>query len=218
MKKFFSKSAYTLIELIVSLALVSIVVLGIVSIDMVLNNNGQDFGQRYVVRSSTQSSLNHILNNAALAVGSVNTDDESIILGGTHGLVDPNTFCIHQPGGAGNNIINNAGDIWLCYTWTNTLGYPFQINWCAETYAGPGADPRGSSSCFTSGSLIPNPATGASITFLGSAFSMVPTFTPAAGLSMTLTNRLNNAAAASPSTNPQTQVSGNAFPSQSSTG
>ena len=59
MKKIFSKTAYTLIELIVSLLLASFVVLGIYSIDQVLNNNAQDYGQRYLVKSGTQTTLNH---------------------------------------------------------------------------------------------------------------------------------------------------------------
>ena len=70
MKRIFSKTAFTLIELIVSSVLVSVVVLGIFSINSVLNNNNQDYGQRYLVKSETQATLNHILNNASLAVGS----------------------------------------------------------------------------------------------------------------------------------------------------
>ena len=106
-----------------------------------LNNNSQDYGQRYLVRSETQATLNHILKNASLAVGygALAGNNEGIIIGATNAsLGDTNSFCIHQPNGNGNNLINyTGGDIWLCYSWSGN-----QINWCAETYSGPGTDPR----------------------------------------------------------------------------
>ena len=136
MKKIFSKTAYTLIELIVSLLLASVVILGIYSIDEVLNNNSQDYGQRYLVKSETQATLNHILNNAALAVGDGRSDsfgnaDLGILSGAGNppGAGDANSFCIHQAGTSdtppGQNIVNSATDIWLCYTWS-----AYQIYWC----------------------------------------------------------------------------------------
>jgi len=191
MKKLLSVSAFSLIELIVSAMLVVIVLLGIFSINTVLNNNNQDYGQRYLVKSETQLTLNHILSNAALAVGSSVTNDQGILYG-VAGVGDANSFCIHQAGttpttlnpNGGQNLINNTTDIWLCYTWypSSDPNYPNQIRWCAEKYpAGavnsPGSvsDPRGATSCSSApvANLIPN--NGNNTTFLGTAFSITNT-------------------------------------------
>jgi prepilin-type N-terminal cleavage/methylation domain-containing protein len=225
MRKIFSNTAFSLIELIVSLTLLSIVVLGIFSINTVLVSNNQDFGQRYLVRSETEITLNHILKNASLAVGSANPDDQGILHGsgvqadGNPGMNDANSFCIHQAGGAGNNLIDNPSDIWLCYQLTGNL-----INWCAETYTTGAINPRGASKCSTSGSLI----AGQPITFLGTAFSITnpaPSFDSTKGFSITIQNCLDNTAgtcsntgtSTDPSTNPEVQISGSIFPPQVST-
>ncbi len=215
-------SAFTLIELIVAMVLVSIVVMGIVSINVTLNNNGQDYGQRYLTKSQTQTTLNHILNNAGLAVGSANTNDEGILIGAQVG--DPNSFCIHQPSGVGNNIINYApGDIWLCYSWINTAAFPYQIEWCAQKYS-PGNDPRGATSC--PAMLNPNKLKAA--TFLGGAYTMTnpaPTFSSTNGFSITLLNCFNNAlpscvngVSTDQANNPSVSLSGTVYPSSVSTG
>jgi prepilin-type N-terminal cleavage/methylation domain-containing protein len=233
-KRFFSKTAFSLIELIVALTLMSVIVLGIFSINMVLVNNNQDYGQRYLVKSATQITLNHILNNASLAVGSANANDEPFLIGTTNygasdpnGVGDVNSFCMHQAGGAGNNLINNASGIWLCYQLTGN-----QINWCAETYV-PGNDPRGALSCSAAsagGFLI----AGVPITFLGTAHSITtlngvsspPVLDPITGFVITIQNCLDDSAAScynatpslqDPANNPQVQISGSVFPPQMST-
>ena len=129
MKKNLSKTAFSLIELIVTSLLVIIVMLGAFSINSVLTNNNQDYGQRYSVKSVTQITLNHILNNASLAVGSGTADnygniDQGILWGAGNppeitngvynnfnGVGDPNSFCIHQA--ANNNIVNVTRGILL---------------------------------------------------------------------------------------------------------
>jgi type II secretory pathway pseudopilin PulG len=224
LRRLFSKTAFTLIELLVSMLLVSFIVLGIVVITIVLSNSGQDYGQRYLVRSATQTTLNNILNNASLAVGSAIPNDEAILLGGTHGLTDPDTFCIHQPGTStqgGSNLVDSASDIWLCYSWTNN----YQINWCAEKYTA-GSDPRGASSCSSAAAanLIANPATGQNITFLGTAYTAPSvTFANSGGQSLfsvtNLVNCLNNilgCSSSNPETNPQVTLSGSVIPLQAS--
>jgi len=242
MKKNLSKTAFTLIELIIATALVVIVLLGMFSINSVLSNNSQDYGQRYLVKSGTQITLNHILNNAGLAVGSANANDEGILIGGAaNGPADPNTFCIHQASqsvqGAQNLIGFNTGDIWVCYSWSAN-----QINWCAERYNGSVGDPRGATSCtaaIAAGTVIPNPTTGSNQTFLGSAntgfANLPPTFTSDGVqllFTITLQNCLNNSAAScngnganpgstpgvssDPVNNPEVVVSGSASPSQES--
>jgi prepilin-type N-terminal cleavage/methylation domain-containing protein len=165
MIKISSKNGFSLIELIIAIVLLSVVLLGIFSINSVLNNNNQDYGQKFLIKSDTQNTLNHILNNVALAVGSVNPNDEAILIG-TAGVGNANSFCIHQAGTTrgGTNGVNSTSDIWLCYSWAAS-----QINWCAETYSA-GTDPRGAASCAAAsgaGHLI----AGTSITFLGTAKS-----------------------------------------------
>ena len=227
MKKIFSKTAYTLIELIVSLMLASVVILGIYSVQEVLNSNNQDYGQRYLVRSETQLTLNHILNNASLAVGdgaSTNGMLDLSILAGAGvppGVNDANSFCMHQAGTGdtppGQNIINSAADIWLCYTWSPAT---YQIYYCTMSFNAGASPYRGAAAPCTSSS--------ANYTFLGTAYS-APTiaFVGSTGsFTVTLTNCLSNAAGSCSSTgtstdqinNPEVQISGSVFPGQEGTG
>ena len=230
MVKSCSESAFTLIELIVASMLVVVVLMGIFSISNVLSNNNQDYGQRYLVRSETQATLNHILNNASLALGTVNANDEAILTGAQVG--DANSFCIRQPGNLQNgvttpnsNIINSNADIWLCYSLTNNN----TVSWCAETYT-PGNNPRGATSCAASTNLL------SAVTFLGTANSMAMVFTKTTPLfSITLQNCLNNTGtttcngngafpgttpgiSSDPANNPEVSITGSVIPTQASSG
>jgi prepilin-type N-terminal cleavage/methylation domain-containing protein len=216
MKKLFSITGYTLIELIVSLALLCLIVLGIFSINSVLNTNNQDYGQKYLVKSETQATLNHILNDASLAVGSgtsVGTPSEldtGILVGAAMGAADNNSFCIHQsPSGV---------DTWLCYTFTPAT---YQIAYCNKTYnLSDAAGFRGASGACTTAAQ-----------FLGSAFSITnptaPVFTDSVAtnqlqFSITIQNCLNNSLATcsatgtstDPANNPEIQLTGSVTPSQ----
>ena len=238
MKKNLSKTAFSLIELIVTSLLVIIVMLGAFSINSVLTNNNQDYGQRYSVKSVTQITLNHILNNASLAVGSGTADnygniDQGILWGAGNppeitngvynnfnGVGDPNSFCIHQA--ANNNIVNAANDIWLCYTWypSSDPTNPYQIFWCTSNFTTAGALNS------NRGAAVP---CAENTNFLGTAFinpvSSI-TFNSTSGFSITLLNCLNNAALApaacsvsgppsgDPVNNPEIMLSGSVFPSQ----
>lgn len=228
------KRAFTLIELIVSLSLVSVVILGIFSINSVLSNNNQDYGQRYAVKSETQVTLDHILKNASLAVGDAATDsygnsEQGILIGTAWG--DPNSFCIHQdipsgssldttvandPAGAPPNYPNSR---WLCYTWNYTFAsviHPYQIGYCSMAYNDSGAGTRGAASCNGVGNTL----------YLGTAYSSPAasaTFNSATGFSITLQNCLNNSASSclgssstDPANNPQVQLSGSVIPAQES--
>ncbi len=224
MKIIFSKTAISLIELIVATVLVAVVLLGIFSINMVINNNNQDFGQRFLVRSETQTTLNHILNNAFLAWTDPNNDPSFLI----PTLADPtnNTFCIHQPPDKNqldnSNIINsqNPAGIWLCYFSDGT-----QIQWCAENYNALPPN-YGTSSCATAGANI-IPFAGNNITFLGTAFSQFSILPPTHNNGMfniTIQNCLNNAAGSCKNTgvstdlanNPEVQLSGSISTPQAS--
>ncbi len=146
MKKIFFKKAFSLLELIIASVLVIIVILGIFAINSLLSNSNQDYGQRYFVKSQTQTTLNHILNNASEAIGSgtnvsltggSTVPDQGIVKGddGTEGWGDSTSFCIHQDIPPGpyvspttiDNATPNASPSappyssnatrWLCYTW-----------------------------------------------------------------------------------------------------
>ena len=114
MKKNF-KAAFSLLELIIASVLVVIVIMGIFAVNGVLSSNSQDYGQRYFVKSETQTTLNHILNNASMAIGSginvtsngvsSSVPDYGILIGidpltglGPESLdqYNANSFCIHQ--------------------------------------------------------------------------------------------------------------------------
>lgn len=213
MKKNFSKTAFTLIELILSLVLLSVIILGMFSISTVLSNNNQDYGQRYLVRSETQNTLNHILNNASLAVGSAtNVGNPSVldqgIINFTSAGVNQN-FCMHQ---------QNPGDTWACYEFDltpNDAAYR-QICYCNVLYNLN--DPSG-----YRGAIAAN-CCAVTNSFIGTAYSVSTSFNPTNGFSVTIQNCLNDyastcfSATPDPVNNPQVTVSGSVFPLQESTG
>lgn len=174
MKRTLNQKAFTLIELIVCLVLLTIIALGIYAINMVLVFNDQDSGQQYSIKSQTQITLDNILNNASLGYGSANLNDDAILIGVPQqgGGNDPNSFCIRQPSSQLN------GYSWYCYSWTNkkNSAYQYQINSCTETYEYKNmtTNPRGAGSC-----LKPSPVKTQILsgpTFVGTAFSMSPSF------------------------------------------
>ncbi len=230
MNKNSSQTAFTLIELIVSLMLVSVIVLGIFSINMVLSNNGQDYGQRYLVRSETQTTLNHILNDVSLAVGSAtyvgspSVLNQGILIGSQMGAANNNSFCIHkQP---------NGSDTWVCY-WLDTTPADStyqEIQYCNKTYnLNDAAGYRGAGgSCQVGTTQFLG--TAYSITNLpaGSTLTQSPYFVSSGGqllFSIVIENCLNDSAAScynsnsalqDPVNNPQVQVIGSAVPLQES--
>lgn len=229
MKKFFTQNAFTLIELIVATLLIAVVIFGIFSIQLILSNNGQDLGQKYLVKSQTQTALNHILNNASLAYSDT-VGDPAIVTAGIAGDAPGVTqsFCIHQPAnknGVVYNLANSATDIWLCYSWTNTNLNPYQINWCAEPFGAAGT-PASCNAAIANGNIIS--VNGNNVTFLGSAFSIAPTYISSAAnggplFSITIQDCLNNASgcrASGTSTdmnnNPEVPLSGSVIPLQAS--
>jgi len=163
MKNIFSKTAITLIELIISTMLVSVVFFGLFSISSVLSNNTKDYAQRFLLNSQTQAVLTHILNNASLGVGSGITNDQGILIG-AGGVGDQYSFCIHQQ--------PNGVDTWLCYTWKHNIGNKYQINYCNRVYNAAGAN-RGAGSC-NAGTLLGtsynNPA--ATATYVNGVFTV----------------------------------------------
>jgi len=228
MNKIFSKAALTLLELIIATMLVAVVLLGIFAINAVLGNNNQDYGQRYFVRSETQTTLNHILNNVSLAVGSAG-GNTAILTEGQVG--DAGTFCIHQnlqPGGAidsplaGNPSPDTSKDRWLCYTWYPAANpsCPASIPNCANGIVycaipfSSGAGPCNGNVNISAGPV-----------YLGTAFAdPAVTFSSQYLFSIKIQNCLNNAnppgtcslsgTSTDPANNPEVQVSGSVYPSQ----
>jgi hypothetical protein len=214
MKKLFSKTAFSLLELIITSVLVVFVILGIFAVNGVLSSNNQDYGQRYFVKSETQTTLNHILNNASMAIGSGTKDSYgNLDLGiqiGSGGVNDPgvgdaNSFCIHQDISSlipdyttanktptsppSYNTPSNSR--WLCYTWYPSGSNAYQIWYCAYTFSPAISYPstRGAASCNVNSAF-----------YLGTAFTnpfstTSASFSPTTGVfSVTLQNCLNNSA------------------------
>ncbi len=152
--------SFTIIEILVASIVVSIILLGVITTSISLSNSARFSSGNYFVTQSTQSTLNHILKNAALAIGTpsnpgfvgMNTlwdkDDlgnpikapDGTVLEGNPPLSDlvgsgkPSTFCIHQNlslNGSYNILNSNAYHRWLCYTLDTATK---NIYWCARAY------------------------------------------------------------------------------------
>ena len=202
MKRILNQSAFSLLELIIASVLVSVVILGILSVNNVLSNNNQDYGQRYLVKSNTQTTLNHILNNASLAIGSgtINNNQPDIgindaTVSGTYG---PTSFCIHQdipPTPTNGYTIDtmqpnnppsfppySTNSRWLCYTFFPPAAVapapysPGEIIYCAMPYRSDLP-----SSAFGAADCDTGPvASGAGPLYLGSADQISSSSNPSA--------------------------------------
>jgi hypothetical protein len=197
MKKLFSNTAVSLLELIIASVLVVVMVLGIFAVNTVLNNNNSDIGQKYFVKSSTQSTINHILNNATLAIGSGTmvtggsgiVPDQGIFLGGDSALGwgNANSFCIHQDIAPPPPVTGYVSPVTIDYAPVNTTpsSPPYYSNsrWLCYTYFPVGsANPYQIYYCAYTYNLSA-PYRGAqdcvagNARYLGSAYSMTPNFT-----------------------------------------
>jgi hypothetical protein len=220
MKKLFSKTAFSLLELIITSVLVVFVILGIFAVNGVLSNNNQDYGQRYFVKSETQTTLNHILNNASMAIGSGTNvpagasyvPDQGILVG-TAGLGsgdpanNPNSFCIHQDipisqpldGAKVNPSLNNPSSTppnynnsrWLCYTlFTPSNLCPGSLANCSSYQIWYCAWGYDHSLSYRGAN---NCSGSSNPMYLGTAFNISPSFSPTTGVfSVTLQNCLND--------------------------
>jgi len=210
----FKTAGLTLIELIITSMLVSVVLFGLFSVTTVLSTNSQDYGQRYLLASQTQATLNHILGNAALTVKDPSAGDpgflENILLPGDISGT-PNTFCFHQnvdysfspgdqtPRGTPGDY---SRDRWLCYT-KNSATQTF--SYCSMKF-NPGVSPWGATSCN-------NPPSTNSI-FLGTDYGGGIFSVVNGVITLTLQNCLNDlapscfSASPDPVNNPQVKVTG----------
>ena len=145
MKIIHSKS-FTLIEVLVASIVVSIIMLGIITSSLSLNNNARYAAGSFYVTQDIQNILNDIHNNAFQAYGTADNPGfvginsiEDIDSGG-HAILsqdgsgdpispadlpsgdDSNTFCVHQnlrTDGSFNETFPDANHRWLCYTLIN---------------------------------------------------------------------------------------------------
>ncbi|MBF0503741.1 MAG: hypothetical protein HQL14_01445 [Candidatus Omnitrophica bacterium] len=186
------KTALTLIEMIIATMLVSVVLMGLFSVSTVLSNNTQGYGQRLLLNSQTQATLDHILNDAALSVGSgtkvggSGQQDQGIMIGPP--AAPGNSFCIHQDPNSTPTNLND--DIWLCYVLElPPAGFaPFySLYTCQKPYL-PNDPNRG-----TTQLCVAPPGFGA-WHFVGTAFSIAPQYNNSV-FSITIQNCLNNSAA-----------------------
>lgn len=184
--KYYNSNSFTLIEVLVASAVVSIILLGVITASISLNNNARYAAGSYYVAQNTQTTLNHILNNASLAIGS----PEHPGFVGMSSLTDPynngalsysegnpppaavssgsdlNTFCIHQnfkPDGSFDNNDPDSNHRWVCYTFnpTNNASTANQIYWCIKDFV---------NDTNTLGFVGPGPCLS-SDTFLGTALN-----------------------------------------------
>lgn len=154
MKIYNNSTAFTLMEVIVASIVVGITVLGIIASNINLQKISKNISDNYYVIQNTNTSLNHILQNASKTVGVISSSsDASISYGfadgsGGYGVVlgknsndaqvtsvspsdssGNNTFCFNQTQGDPNDP-NVA--VWLCYTWDPNT---YNIYWCKENSA-----------------------------------------------------------------------------------
>jgi len=244
MRKTTLKTGFSLLELVIAASLVTVVIMGIFAINNVLTSNNQDYAQRYSVKSTTQTTLNHILNNASEAIGSGtniwnnNTSSYFPDVGIQYymsGVGDANSFCFHQDipftivGGytIDNNPVNStptappytsASTRWLCYTWyPNTSSPPASsVNAYEIFYC---ARNYTYNSAYQGAGNCPV----ATSTYLGTAYLLpAVSYSSTTGFNVTLQDCFNNAAlscfsqgaSSDPVNNPQVTLSGNSFPAQ----
>ena len=217
-------AAFSLLELIIASVLVVIVIMGIFAVNGVLSSNSQDYGQKYFVKSETQTTLNHILNNASMAIGSginvpsspVSVVDKGILIGTADLGIDAqgnnaNSLCIHQDiatttplDGASVNTTpstppsyNAPASRWLCYTLFTPLKSP-----CPSSAVLPNCSSYQIWYCASAynSSLAYRGASNCFVNsgnamYLGTAYSInTPTFSSTAGFNITINNCLDDSA------------------------
>ncbi len=184
--KILSQSAVTLIELIMATVVISIILLGITSSQVIFQKNSNYFGNSYFLSAVTDAMLNHILTSASMAIGSAAANDKGILIGGeADNTLPATTFCIHQdvpetpgsgvdyPGTVNGDLFTTPNDRWLCYTlYTPFVGNLVYCDWPYNS----SLPNRGATTCVAG-------------TVLGTVKSVTPSFGSQQALfSVTITN------------------------------
>jgi hypothetical protein len=192
---------------------------------MSLQNNSRNYGANHVVNVQTLRVLNHILSNAAAAVGTGSALHTKGILtvADMHTLAgilnNKPTFCIHQDLAP---LADEANDRWFCYT-QNTDSNSGAISYCTFSYVPftSSMDPSNNS----------NARRGADDYCHGGGITLLETLVPASNFSnsnpsfvltpeirftITVTGRLNPTAAADTRSNPEIVKTGSVSPANHS--
>lgn len=123
----FDTRAVTLTELVISTAVVGIIMLGVVSSDYAIRQKSDAAFSSASSTLGVQAMINHIIRNAAQAIGDGTGAGKGILDGAINQqpdaqVGDPNTFCIRQDlnvDGSDHNPLtpgNYTDDRWVCYT------------------------------------------------------------------------------------------------------
>ena len=179
MLKMNKKNGLTLLELLVSTALIGIVMLGAVSVDYAINSSRRMAAQDIRLSIETQTTMTDIARNAELALG-----DSS-----NRGVRTGTYLCVRQDLNGPHTPNSYGDDMWICY-WRNVNN----IHKCNRTAAvGPG-------NCVTTDPVLGTAATGAAnftYTFV------LDSITRDIYLEVKLTNRSDPSLAQHPVTNPE---------------
>ena len=201
----------SLTELIVASVIAMLILLGIASSNIFLERNRHGYGKLYSIESNTTATLNHILRNAGMAIGSGSATDKGILAGAAE-TGDADTLCIHQD--VNNTPDDATDDRWVCYTIANSALYS-----CIHAYdaaiALRGADKCSSSDEFVGTVANSDPTLTDSPTLSsfdidgdGSLFDITSN-----KFSIKIYNRFKPDEAADSETNPQVEREGSVSPS-----
>lgn len=122
--------AITLMELIIASIVVTVVMLGVVSANIILQKDSTSFSNKYYVTEVANTVLSSILADAAQVVGTASAP--GIVIGA--GTGDANTTCFYQdPNGI---IQDTANGKWTCYTYYNPPSpNQYNIYRCTSNYS-----------------------------------------------------------------------------------
>ncbi len=139
--------SFTLIEVLVASVVVSIILLGVITSSLSLNNNARYAAGSYYVTENIQNILNDIHSNAFQAYGTpdnpgfvgissitnIDSTGASIASWNSGNISiadlpsgDPNTFCIHQnlkTDGTFDEAFPDSNHRWVCYTFISSNLY-----------------------------------------------------------------------------------------------
>ena len=127
-----TRRALTLTELIIATVIIGIIMIGVVSSDYAVRNHANNQGAGAVLTLNTRVLVDHIMKNAALAIGDKNNLGFSFAPNAVLNS-PPGFFCVRQD--INNTPSDYSDDQWACYTVLSNSLYA-----CARTAVqGPGA-------------------------------------------------------------------------------
>lgn len=146
--------AFSLFELIIASAVISIIMLGILTTMNALQKDTKSFSGGYYVNQQTNNILNHMATAASLAFGSPNDPGivgvsnfdggagNWLVVGGlgSDPFTADKTFCIHQNVSQGDTnwpgTVDTNVERWLCYTAPQGTNGDYNVYWCSRNSAG----------------------------------------------------------------------------------